>query len=50
MAAGKLAGVPLLDVNRGNLLVHEEIMDAIEAVVLSGRFLHGPDVGNWSVP
>lgn len=45
MAAGKLAGVPLLDVNRGNLLVHEEIMDAIEAVVLSGRFLHGPDVG-----
>lgn len=45
MAAGKLAGVPLLDVNRGNLLVHDEIMDAIEAVVLSGRFLHGPDVG-----
>ncbi|XZE22396.1 DegT/DnrJ/EryC1/StrS family aminotransferase [Pirellulaceae bacterium SH449] len=45
MAAGKLAGVPLLDVNRGNLLVHEEIMEAIEAVVLSGRFLHGPDVG-----
>nr|MCU0720017.1 DegT/DnrJ/EryC1/StrS family aminotransferase [Pirellula sp.] len=45
MAAGKLAGVPLLDVNRGNLLVHEEIMEAIESVVLSGRFLHGPDVG-----
>lgn len=45
MAAGKLAGVPLLDVNRGNLLVHEEIMEAIESVVLSGKFLHGPDVG-----
>ncbi len=44
-AAGKQAGVPLLDVNRGNRELHEEIMEAIESVVLSGRFLHGPDVG-----
>lgn len=44
-SAGKQANVPLLDVNRGNRLVHDEVMSAIESVVLSGRFLHGPDVG-----
>ena len=44
-AAGSHAPVPLLDVNRGNQELHDEIMAAIEAVVLSGRFLHGPDVG-----
>ncbi len=42
--AGKQTHVPLLDVNRGNIELHDEIMTAIEAVVLSGRFLHGPDV------
>jgi dTDP-4-amino-4,6-dideoxygalactose transaminase len=45
MAAGKQATVPLLDVNRGNQLVHDQVMEAIEAVVRSGKFLHGPDVG-----
>lgn len=43
-AAGTHAQVPLLDVNRGNQELHAEIMAAIEAVVLSGRFLHGPEV------
>ncbi|MEQ1826028.1 MAG: DegT/DnrJ/EryC1/StrS family aminotransferase [Pirellula sp.] len=37
--------VPLLDVNRGNRLLREEILDAIADVVDSGRFLHGPQVG-----
>jgi hypothetical protein len=45
MAAGKPSSIPLLDVNRGNALVHEQVMQAIEAVVRSGKFLHGPDVG-----
>lgn len=43
-AAASPTQVPLLDVNRGNLELHDEIMAAIEAVVRSGRFLHGPDV------
>ena len=37
--------VPLLDVNRGNSLIREEIIAAITQVVDSGRFLHGPEVG-----
>lgn len=36
--------VPLLDVNRGNSELREEILAAITAVVDSGRFLHGPEV------
>jgi dTDP-4-amino-4,6-dideoxygalactose transaminase len=44
-AAPKQTQVPLLDVNRGNQALHAEIMEAIESVVTSGRFLHGPDVG-----
>ncbi len=36
--------VPLLDVNRGNLELRDEILQAITAVVDSGRFLHGPQV------
>ncbi|MCC6507937.1 MAG: DegT/DnrJ/EryC1/StrS family aminotransferase [Pirellulaceae bacterium] len=36
--------VPLLDVNRGNHQLRDEILAAITAVVDSGRFLHGPDV------
>ncbi len=37
--------VPLLDVNRGNANLRQEILDAIAEVVDSGRFLHGPQVG-----
>ncbi len=37
--------VPLLDVNRGNQELREEILQAITAVVDSGRFLNGPQVG-----
>jgi dTDP-4-amino-4,6-dideoxygalactose transaminase len=36
--------VPLLDVNRGNAALHDEILQAIANVCASGRFLHGPDV------
>ncbi len=36
--------VPLLDVNRGNHELRDEILQAITAVVDSGRFLHGPQV------
>ena len=36
--------VPLLDVNRGNLLLRDKILEAVTAVCDSGRFLHGPDV------
>jgi len=38
------ASVPLLDVNRGNQALRNEILEAIANVVDSGRFLHGPDV------
>jgi len=37
--------VPLLDVNRGNSAIREEVIAAISRVVDSGRFLHGPEVG-----
>lgn len=37
--------VPLLDVNRGNHELRAEVLDAIAKVVDSGRFLHGPEVG-----
>lgn len=36
--------VPLLDVNRGNRELRNEIIAAITSVVDSGRFLHGPEV------
>jgi len=39
------SSVPLLDVNRGNSLLREEILASIAEVVDSGRFLHGPQVG-----
>jgi len=39
------SSVPLLDVNRGNSLLRDEILAAIAEVVDSGRFLHGPQVG-----
>lgn len=38
-----VSAVPLLDVNRGNAPLREEILAAITRVVDSGRFLHGPD-------
>src|SRR5262245_6125835 len=37
--------VPLLDIGRGNAPLREEILAAITRVVDSGKFLHGPDVG-----
>ena len=39
------SSVPLLDVNRGNATLREEILESIAQVVDSGRFLHGPQVG-----
>ncbi|MEY4179823.1 MAG: hypothetical protein RLY70_3397 [Planctomycetota bacterium] len=36
--------VPLLDVGRGNRPLREEFLDAMAAVIDSGRFLHGPEV------
>lgn len=39
------SSVPLLDVNRGNSLLRDEILASIAEVVDSGRFLHGPQVG-----
>ena len=39
------SSVPLLDVNRGNSLLRDEILAAIAEVVDGGRFLHGPQVG-----
>jgi dTDP-4-amino-4,6-dideoxygalactose transaminase len=43
-AAAQAGPVPLLDVNRGNSELREEILAAITTVVDSGRFLHGPEV------
>ena len=42
--AGPNTRVPLLDVNRDNKPLREEFLDALTAVVDSGRFLFGPDV------
>lgn len=39
-----VATVPLLDINRGNAPLREEILAAVTRVIDSGRFLHGPDV------
>lgn len=43
--SAKPTPVPLLDVNRGNGVLRDEILNAIASVVDSGRFLHGPEVG-----
>lgn len=40
------APVPLLDVNRGNHELRDEILAALTRVVDSGRFLHGPEVSS----
>jgi dTDP-4-amino-4,6-dideoxygalactose transaminase len=37
--------IPMLDVNRGNAQLHDSILEAVARVVSSGRFLHGPEVG-----
>lgn len=37
--------VPLLDVNRGNRSLRDQLLASIAEVVDSGRFLHGPQVG-----
>jgi dTDP-4-amino-4,6-dideoxygalactose transaminase len=39
------ANVPLLDVSRGNGPLEQEIQEAIARVLRSGKFLHGPEVG-----
>ncbi len=39
-----IRSVPMLDVNRGNASLRQEVMEAMMAVVDSGRFLHGPAV------
>ena len=39
------SAVPLLDVNRGNAILRDEILASIAEVIDSGRFLHGPQVG-----
>lgn len=38
--------VPLLDVNRGNRELRDEILAAVTSVIDSGRFLHGPEVAS----
>ncbi len=35
----------MLDVNRGNEVLRESILEAVARVVDSGRFLHGPEIG-----
>jgi dTDP-4-amino-4,6-dideoxygalactose transaminase len=39
------ASVPLLDLGRGNRPLKDEFLAAIGRVIDSGRFLHGPEVG-----
>lgn len=39
------ASVPLLDVGRGNRPLKDDLLAAISQVLDSGRFLHGPEVG-----
>lgn len=43
--SGPVSSVPMLDVGRGNGPLKQEFMAAIERVIDSGRFLHGPEVG-----
>lgn len=42
--SGSTAGVPLLDVARGNNPLRQEFLQALAEVIDSGRFLFGPDV------
>jgi len=41
--------VPLLDVNRGNQALRDELIQALTEVVDSGKFLHGPQVTELEV-
>ena len=43
-SAPSVREVPLLDVNRGNAPLRDEILAAVTQVIDSGRFLFGPDV------
>ena len=43
-ASQNIPSVPLLDVNRGNHALRDEIVAALTEVVDSGKFLHGPQV------
>ncbi|MEM9367283.1 MAG: DegT/DnrJ/EryC1/StrS family aminotransferase [Planctomycetota bacterium] len=43
-SAPVVESVPLLDVNRDNAPLRDEFVDAVTAVIDSGRFLFGPDV------
>jgi len=42
--ARQIDSVPLLDINRGNAVLRDEILDAFAAVYDSGKFLYGPQV------
>lgn len=42
--SGCNTGVPLLDVARGNLPLRDQLLEALGAVIDSGRFLFGPEV------
>lgn len=42
--SGPVAGVPLLDIARGNSPLREEFIEALAGVIDSGRFLFGPEV------
>ncbi|MFM8573117.1 MAG: DegT/DnrJ/EryC1/StrS family aminotransferase [Pirellula sp.] len=42
----KPASVPMLDVGRGNQSLKQEFIEALERVIDSGRFLHGPEVSD----
>lgn len=42
--AQNIDSVPLLDINRSNSVLREEIMEAMAEVFDSGRFLYGPQV------
>jgi dTDP-4-amino-4,6-dideoxygalactose transaminase len=44
-AASAKKNIPLLDVGRGNQPLRDQILEAVAKVVDSGRFLHGPEVG-----
>lgn len=39
-----LGPVPLLDVNRGNRELRDELLESVARVIDSGRFLYGPEV------
>lgn len=44
MMSGKSSPVPLLDVSRGHQMMRGELIEALAAVIDSGKFLFGPEV------